>query len=392
MNILFIVRSFSIGGVEIVTEALANKFAEEGHRVAVYSMIPTENNIAYKLNPGINYYEGCGFDSSKETINRLHDVYIREEIQIVINQWGLPFVPIRPAKKAAKGLTIKFISVYHNDPLTNGRIQSVKLDLESTNNPLLRFFLRIKLGLYKLITSASMRYVYKKSNCFMVLSSSFIDNFKKFTGIKKPSKLVVLTNPITIDVSYSEQRLDEKIKEILFVGRLDYTQKRVYRILETWKQIEKTFPEWRLTLLGDGPEKENLERLQLDMNLHNVSFEGVQDPISYYKRAALLVLTSDFEGFPLVLAECMSYGVIPIVYGSFPSIYDIINDGVDGIIVPKVNGCFSSNLMAEKINSLLTDYNMRNQMSKAAVNKSMNYSMDSIYHQWLEVLNKLENK
>ena len=386
MNILFIVRSFSIGGVEIVTAALANKFAEEGHRVAVYSMIPTENDIAYKLNPGINYYEGCGFDSSKETINRLHDVYIREEIQIVINQWGLPFVPIRPARKAAKGLKIKFISVYHNDPLTNGRIQSVKLDLESINSPILRFFLRVKLSLYKTITSASMRYVYKKSDCFMVLSSSFIDNFKIFTGITNPTKLVVQTNPITIEVSDSEQFLSEKIKEVLFVGRLDYTQKRVYRILETWEQIEKSNPEWALTLLGGGPEKENLERLQIKLKLHNVHFEGIQDPIQYYKRATILVLTSDFEGLPLVLAECMSYGVIPVVYGSFSSINDIIEDGIDGIIVPKVNGCFSAELMAERINNVLLDDNVLKKMAKAAVRKSMNYSMDNIYQQWSKVL------
>lgn len=386
MNILFIVRSFSIGGVEIVTAALANKFAEEGHRVAVYSMIPTENDIAYKLNPGINYYEGCGFDSSKKTINKLHDIFVREGTQIVINQWGLPFVPIRPARKAAKGLKIKFISVYHNDPLTNGRIQSVKLDLESINSPILRFFLRVKLSLYKTITSASMRYVYKKSDCFMVLSSSFIDNFKIFTGITNPTKLVVQTNPITIEVSDSEQFLSEKIKEVLFVGRLDYTQKRVYRILETWEQIEKNNPEWALTLLGGGPEKENLERLQIKLKLHNVHFEGIQDPIQYYKRATILVLTSDFEGLPLVLAECMSYGVIPVVYGSFSSINDIIEDGIDGIIVPKVNGCFSAELMAERINNVLLDDNVLKKMAKAAVRKSMNYSMDNIYQQWSKVL------
>ena len=392
MNILFIVKSFSIGGVEIVTTALANKFVKEGHKVTVFSMIPTDNNITYKLSPNINYYEGVGFNNSNETIKRLRDVYIREGTNIVINQWGLPFVPIRPAKKAARGLQIKFISVYHNDPMTNGRIQNVKLSLELTNNLLLRILLHVKLSLFKLVTSTSMSYVYRKSDCFMVLSSSYIENFKSFTGISNPKKLVVQTNPITIDVSNAEQSLIKKTKEILYVGRLDYTQKRVYRILETWKRLEKTFPEWRLTLLGDGPEKETLERLQFELNLHNVFFEGVQDPILYYKRATILVLTSDFEGFPLVLAEGMSYGVVPIVYGSFPSIYDIINDGVDGIIVPKVNGCFSSNLMAEKINAVLTDYNMLNQMAKAAIKKSMYYSMDSIYQQWLKVLNMIDNK
>lgn len=47
-----------------------------------------------------------------------------------------------------------------------------------------------------------------------------------------------------------------------------------------------------------------------------------------------MILTSEYEGFPLVLAEAMSFGVIPVVYGSYSAVYDIISDGVDGMILP----------------------------------------------------------
>ena len=389
MHILFIVRSFSVGGVEIVTTALANKFVEMGHRVAVFSMMPTKDNISYKLNTDIHYYEGVGFNSSSENVKLLRDVYLKESIQIVINQWGLPFVPIRPAKKAAKGLGMKFISVFHNDPLTNGRIQGVKLKLSLTNNSIYRFFLRIQLRLFTAITSASMRYVYKMSDRFMVLSPAFIQNFKDFTGIRNPKKLVVQTNPVTIDTKDSELCVNSKNKEILFVGRLDYVQKRVNRILETWSFIESSNPEWKLTLLGDGPDKETLVELQKKLNLHRVVFEGVQNPILYYKRSSLLILASEFEGLPLVLAECMSYGVIPVVYGSFSSVYDIIEDGVDGIIIPKTQSGFDAHVMAERIKSMLADDETRNRMALAAIKKSKKYSIDKIYEQWMEVLNKL---
>jgi glycosyltransferase involved in cell wall biosynthesis len=262
--------------------------------------------------------------------------------------------------------------------------------LDLSNNSISRLLLRVKLALFTAITSASMQYVYKMSDRFMVLSPAFIQNFKDFTGIRNPKKLIVQTNPVTIDTKDSELCVNNKSKEILFVGRLDYVQKRVNRILETWSYIEPSSPEWKLTLLGDGPDKKALVELQKKLNLHNICFEGVQNPMSYYKRSSLLVLASEFEGLPLVLAECMSYGVIPVVYGSFSSVYDIIEDGIDGVIIPKTPEGFNAAVMAEKIKFVLADDETRNRMSLAAIEKSKRYSIDKIYDQWMKVLNDLQ--
>lgn len=50
-----------------------------------------------------------------------------------------------------------------------------------------------------------------------------------------------------------------KIKEIIYVGRLDFVQKRVYRVIDTWNYLEDNFPDWRLTIVGDGDDRQNLE-------------------------------------------------------------------------------------------------------------------------------------
>ena len=76
----------------------------------------------------------------------------------------------------------------------------------------------------------------------------------------------------------------------------------------------------------------NIENQITNYKLKRVSLEGFKRPDNYYKRASILLLTSEFEGFPLVLAESMSFGVIPVVYGSFSAIYDIIENNKDGII------------------------------------------------------------
>jgi glycosyltransferase involved in cell wall biosynthesis len=100
------------------------------------------------------------------------------------------------------------------------------------------------------------------------------------------------------------------------------------------------------------------------------------------------VLTSEFEGFPLVLAEAMSFGVIPVVYESFAAVRDIINQGKDGIIVPKINGTFSAEEMARGVESVIKDLEGTHAMPLAAMEKSKQYSLDEIYKSWMKLLEK----
>ena len=223
----------------------------------------------------------------------------------------------------------------------------------------------------------------------MVLSPSFIDKFKTFTHIKNPEHLSVQTNPVTIDSSDYVYSPVSKQKEIIYVGRIDYNQKRTSRIIETWSLLENKYSDWILRIIGDGEERENLERLCKTLNLQNVFFEGFKQPTEYYKRASVLLLTSEYEGFPLVLPECMSFGVVPVVYGSYSAVYDIINDDQDGLVVPFSKDGFHAEKMAEKISVIMTNEKLRSTMAINAIKKSCNYSIDKIYKQWLTTFNVL---
>ena len=241
--------------------------------------------------------------------------------------------------------------------------------------------------LFKLITSTSMRYIYKNSDLFMVLSQSYVEAFQKFTKLKKINKLVVQTNPITIETNNVNTHFDCKRKEVLYVGRIDYYQKRVSRIIEMWSILEIKFPEWHLSIVGVGPEKNNIERMVEELNLHNVSLEGFQPPQHYYERASLLILASEYEGFPLVIAEAMSFGVVPVVYGSYSAVYDIICDGVDGFIVPKTNDNCVIDLV-DKMSEVMSAGNLY-KLSLNAIEKSKNYSIEKVYKEWFDKLRML---
>lgn len=194
-----------------------------------------------------------------------------------------------------------------------------------------------------------MRYVYSHSDLYMVLSPSFVEKFRNFTGISNLSKLVVQTNPVTIDTADYIYSAENKQKEIIYVGRIDYNQKRVNRIIETWKELEDKHIDWKLKIIGDGPFRKEIEQQTKELRLSRVYFEGFKKPEIYYKKASILLLTSEYEGFPLVLTECMSYGVIPVVYGSYSAVYDIIKNNTNGIIVQPQNGVFDKFEMVHQL-------------------------------------------
>lgn len=386
-NILFLLKGLEIGGLEVVTAVLANKFVEEGHQVSVFSFLGGKHSIADRFDARIKLYQQDDYSRSKENVAKLRKVLVDDKIDIIINQWGLPYTPIKTARKAAKGLDVKIISVYHNAPSFNGRIQKLNIALMGCENLMKRLALRLMRFAFKKVTSRAMAYIYRHSDLFLVLSPSYIEEFKRFTGVSDGRYLQVLTNPITVEHDGYEYAFNEKQKEIIYVGRLDFVQKRVYRVIDSWNYLEERFPDWRLTIVGDGEDRENLENHVKYLGLKRVSFEGFQKPIYYYKRASILLLTSDFEGFPLVLAECMSFGVIPAVYNSYSAVCDIIDDGKDGIVLPYHKNGYQAEEAAGMIVNIMKDDGKREQMALAAIKKSKEYSIEKIYSEWESVFN-----
>lgn len=391
MNILFLLRYLNAGGLEIVSSVLANKFVSEEHHVSVFAFEKRTGRLLDRLDSRVKVVVGGTYRKTPITVAELRRLLIDQKIEVVINQWGLPTIPIRTLLKAKEGLPVKIISVYHNDPLQNGRIQRTSLEIIQTVNLFRKLTLCIKKKVYRYITGYSMRYIYNQSDYFEVLSPSYISHFQKFAMLRNTPKLLVQTNPITIDVSGFEYDSEKKKKEIIFVGRLDYSQKRAFRLVEVWSQLEYLFPDWVLTIVGDGPEADDLKQMARNLELERINFKGFQHPRPYYERASILILTSEFEGFPLVLAECMSFGVVPVVYGSFSAVYDIIEDGKDGIVIPKTDESFNARLMAEEIRKLMSfSYSGHiREMALAAIEKSKNFSIDTIYSQWINNLNNL---
>lgn len=389
MNILFLMKVYDVGGIEVVAATLASCFVRHGHHVAIVTFKKPDDLTIARTNKQVEIYTLNGYKCSSQNISSLRNILVKNKIQVVINQWGLPLVPCKTLNKAKKGLDIKTIAVYHNQIDTNARIKDVEIALDNCRNPLKRCLFEAKKAAFKLVTSRSMAYVYHHTDLYQVLSPSYVPLFSKFTGIKHPAHLMVQTNPVTLDSSDFVYSFPKKQKEIIYLGRIDYNQKRVYRVIDTWAKLEENFHDWKLTIVGDGVERKNIEKQVKDYGLERVSFEGFQQPKSYYERASILLLTSEYEGFPLVLAECMSFGVIPAVYNSYSAVGDIVADGKDGIVIPYHQDGYKADEAASLLSNVMNDSGKREAMALAAIEKSKEYSVEKIYSKWAKTFNSL---
>lgn len=389
LNILFLMKVFEVGGQEVVTATLADTFIKKGHQVVIASFKQPNDMMVKRTNPSVRFYTIGDFKYSRENVDIVRKILQENHINVVINQWGLPYVPCKVLNESKEGMAIKTIAIYHNSPDTNARIKDVEIALSETHNPLKKAMLYAKMFAFKQITSRSMKYVYQHTDLYMVLSPSFVKKFKEFTGITHPDHLQVLTNPVTIDSSSYDYFLSKKQKEIIYMGRIDYNQKRVYRVVDTWAKLELMFPDWKLTIVGDGTARKDIEKQVKEYGLQRVSFEGFQQPKPYYERASILMLTSEYEGFPLVLAECMSFGVIPAVYNSYSAVCDIIDGCKDGIVLPYHEKGYDANEAAGMIANIMKDDGKRELMALAAIKKSKEYSVEKIYSEWERVFHSL---
>lgn len=139
---------------------------------------------------------------------------------------------------------------------------------------------------------------------------------------------------------------------LLAVGRL-HAYKGFDLLLRAFALAYDKHPQWILRIVGDGPQRVELQRMASDLGLaERVQFIGsVDDPEPEFRAADLFVLSSRFEGFPNALCEAMAAG-LPVVSFDCPwGPSEIIHNGVDGILVPPADvnalGAVLSRLMAD---------------------------------------------
>jgi glycosyltransferase involved in cell wall biosynthesis len=155
-------------------------------------------------------------------------------------------------------------------------------------------------------------------------------------------------------------------------------------------EVSRRFPDWHLTIYGEGEERESL--LQ---QIHHLGVEGsitLHNPVPHIEeemtKHSLFVLSSRFEGFGLVLVEAMTCG-LPVVSFDCPhGPRDIIAHGKDGLLVP--NGDIHA--LAEAMVRLMEHAELRQQMGVQGQKDVQRYAIDTVMARWMQLFESLRDK
>jgi glycosyltransferase involved in cell wall biosynthesis len=166
---------------------------------------------------------------------------------------------------------------------------------------------------------------------------------------------------------------------ILAVGRLA-GQKGFDLLLRAFARIAPDFNEWRVTIIGEGSERARLVSLCADLGLsERVTFAGqLRNVESWMARAGIVVQPSRFEGFPNVVLESMGMGAAVISTDCPSGPADLIEDGINGRLVPVENVDMLTRAMVE----LMSQADLRTRLGQEAARVSQRFHPDAIMAQW----------
>jgi glycosyltransferase involved in cell wall biosynthesis len=163
------------------------------------------------------------------------------------------------------------------------------------------------------------------------------------------------------------------------MGRLD-PQKGFDLLLHAFSKVASDFPGVSLVIMGEGPERANLETLAANLSLQTrATMPGrVGNPWPVLSHCDVFVLSSRFEGFPNALLEAMALGSAVISFNCPSGPAEMIRDGVNGLLVEPENPDALATAMAQ----LLNDDVLRNRLAEAAGSDRERYSISRITDQW----------
>lgn len=316
MKLTLVSSSLNVGGAERVMSILANYWAANGWQITILTFDDGAEPPFYDLDRridlqplGIRSQDGFKFSVSSVSYNLRRIQVLKQAIVASQPDLVISFVNTTNILTllACRGLKVKTIVSEHVHP-TFGQLNKA--------------------------TQLLQKLTYQQADLVTVqthaaLSFFPIDRYKTF----------VIPNPVVLpDSEPIESQLYTDDRHLLAIGKL-IPQKGFDLAIKAFAQVAERYPEWTLTILGEGEMRSELEKLCLELDLEDrVFMPGVVKNIdAHLRKADIFILPSRFEGFPVTLCEAMACGVPVIASNCLSGPREIVHDGIDGMLVKPEN-------------------------------------------------------
>ena len=370
MRIVYVTDAFAVwGGMERVLADKMNALAGQyGWEVTLITTNQGEHKLTYGLNLNVRHVD-MGV--------RLHQEYQFRGFRKLLKRRELKQILKNRLKRAIENLNPDVIVCVKLDfvPVLVDLKGDIPLIVES--HTLCHSEKMDEVGMLRRLYIGSLKRSIRKADAVVALTEGDAKDWKAYND-----NVHVIQNIVTLNESGFYTSF--KQKSVIYVGRFS-KQKDIDSLLRIWAIIHQQYPDWRLDIYGEGELKEHYLSIIHKMNANINVYEPTADIMEVYREHSILLLTSLYEPFGLVLPEAMSCG-LPVVAFDCPfGPADIITDGVDGYLIADRN----IELFAQRVCQLISDYDLRVKMGKAGIASSKRYRSEVVMPQWVKLFEQL---
>ena len=231
------------------------------------------------------------------------------------------------------------------------------------------------------------KYLYS-NNIMTAVSEAATLNYKEKFNLKQIQTIYNGFDFKEINRKAQDKKVSIDFEYVIFYGRIDDESKNLKLLLDAYKVSKLPQNGVKLMILGDGPDFDAIVQYSKDIKLEDhIVFKGfIANPYPYVKNARFMVLSSRFEGFPMVIPETLSLGtpVISVDCKSGPN--EVIKNGVNGLLVKN----FDINALSKAMNSFIFDQPLYENCKINAKKSVLHLEINMISRKWGQLLNELK--
>lgn len=367
MRILYIFRSLAVwGGIERVLVDKMNYLSTHGYEVFMLTTCQGEHPVPYQLEDAV-HMEDLGI--------QFHLQYRYQGLRKILDGYRRTRLFEKRLSERLSIVQPDVIVCTTADPVFSIAKVKGKIPLVVESHSIYTRTFGEK-GLRQRYVAYLLKRGLKKAFCVVALTEGDAMEWRKIHPNVKVIPDIVHLNDDGISTLHN--------KRVIWVGRFDY-QKRPLEIVKIWQQIHPAFPDWHLDIYGEGEQKQELQNIisSQDMNIH--LHEPTNHIFEAYRNSSILVVTSLFEPFGLVIPEAMSCGLPVVAYNCPYGPSMIITDGENGYLINE--GDMLS--FANQLSVLMNDEAMRSRIGEVAFVSSNRYRSDTIMPLWHSLFEKI---